>query len=118
MTVRHEPITGASALGHAMAGTLFLMFATMTAVQDVVALLGGATGTLLAVHIFTVTMLTWMGAQATLFSEGIERLDGRLVVRRITPADVARRVAARWWWRPLALLAVHVALGWIGHRIG
>ena len=103
-----------SALGHALAGTLFVLFATMAAVQDVVAALGGATRTLLAVHVGTLAGLTWMGAQTALFSEAIERRDGRLLVRRVSPGDVVRRIAGRWRWRAPALLALHLVLGWLG----
>ena len=109
-----HPLSGPAAMGHALAGTLLLMSCTMTAVQDVVAAMGGATGTLLAVHCGTLLMLTWTAAQVTLLSESIDRVDGSLVVRRVTPARVARRWADRWLARGVALLALHLVLGWLG----
>ena len=109
-----HPLSGPAAAGHALAGTLLLMSATMTGVQDVVAMMGGSTGTLLAVHCGTLLMLTWCAAQVTLLSEAIERRDGTLVVRRVAPAHVAARWADRWAWRGLLLLALHLALGWLG----
>ena len=107
-------LSGLDGVGHALAGTLLFLSATMTGVQDVVAAMGGATGTLLAVHCGTLLMLTWTAAQITLLSEAIERRDDTLVVRRVAPADVVARIAARWWWRTPALLALHLALGWLG----
>ena len=105
-------------MGHALAGTLFLMAATMTGVQDMVAAVSGGTGTLLAVHCGTLLMLTWTGAQVALVSEGIERRDGTLLVRRITPGDVARRIAERWWWRTPALLVLHLLLAGANRLVG
>ena len=107
-------LSGPAATGHALAGTLLLLAATMTGVQDVVAAMGGSTGTLLAVHCGTLLMLTWCASQVTLLSDSIERRGGTLVVRRITPAAVARRWAERWVPRGVALLALHLALGWLG----
>ena len=109
-----HPLSGPAAMGHALAGTLLLMACTMTGMQDVVAAMGGSTGTLLAVHCGTLLMLTWCAAQVTLLSESIDRVDGTLVVHRVTPAMVARRWAERWAWRGVALLALHLALGWLG----
>ena len=107
-------LSGPAAMGHALAGTLLLMACTMTGVQDVVAAFGGSTGTLLAVHCGTLLMLTWCAAQVTLLSESIDRVGGSLVVHRVTFAMVARRWAGRWALRGLALLALHLALGWLG----
>ena len=101
-------------MGHALAGTLLFMSATMTGVQDVVAAMGGATGTLFAVHCGTIAILTWTAAQMTLLSESIERRGDTLVVRRVSPAGVVRRVVERWWWRTPGLLGLHLALGWLG----
>lgn len=107
-------LSGPASMGHALAATLLLMACTMTGVQDMVAAMGGSTGTLLAVHCGTLLMLTWCAAQVTLLSDSIERRDGTLVVRRVTPARVAERWIARWVPRGLALLALHLALGWLG----
>ena len=107
-------LSGPSATGHALAGTLLLVSCTMTGVQDVVAAMGGSTDTLLAVHCGTLGMLTWCAAQVTLLSESIERRDGTLVVRRVGPARVAARWIERWVPRGLALLALHLLLGWLG----
>ena len=108
------PLNGASALGHALAGVLFVMSATMTGVQDMVAAVSGSTGTLLLVHCGTLLMLTWTGAQVALVSEAIERRDGSLVLRAVPPRAVMRRVRERWWWRTPALLALHLALTGLG----
>ena len=108
------PLNGASALGHAVAGTLFVMSATMTGVQDMVAAVTGGTGTLFLVHCGTLLMLTWTGAQVALVSEAIERRDGSLVLRAVPPRAVMRRVRERWWWRTPALLALHLALTGLG----
>ena len=118
----HQPIapdgthalSGAAGMGHAFAGTLLLLSATMTGVQDVVAMMGGATGTLFAVHCGTLLMLTWTAAQVSLLSEAIERRGDTLVVRRVSPGDVAARIAERWGWRMPALLFLHLGLGWLG----
>ena len=114
MATDTHPLSGPAAMGHALAGTLLLMSCTMTGVQDVVAAMGGSTGTLLAVHCGTLLMLTWCAAQVTLLSESIDRVGGTLVVRRVAPGLVARRWADRWVARGLALLALHLALGWLG----
>ena len=111
-TERH-PLSGPAATGHAIAGSMLLLTCTMTGVQDVVAAMGGATGTLFALHCGTLLMLTWCAAQVTLLSESIERRDGTLVVRRVTPARVASRWAERWAPRGLALLGLHLLLGWL-----
>ena len=107
-------LNGLSGMGHALAGTLLFMSATMTGVQDVVAAMGGATGTLFAVHCGTIAILTWTAAQMTLLSESIERRGDTLVVRRVSPAGVVRRIVERWWWRTPGLLGLHLALGWLG----
>ena len=110
---RHS-LSGAEGMGHALAGALFFLFATMTGIQDAVAAGGGATGTLFAVHCFTLAMLTWTGAQIALFSDSIVREGGTLAVRRVAPGDVWRRLRARWLLPALGLLALHLALGWLG----
>lgn len=109
-----HPLSGPAATGHALAATLLLLACTMIGVQDVVAAFGGATGTLFAVQCGTLLMLTWCAAQVTLLSESIDRVGGTLVVHRVTPAMVARRWGERWALRGVALLALHLALGWLG----